>query len=295
MKGSIRIGGALVLAILIVGVSLYSREKSFQSLNAEGTMVTQTFIRGYIEPIDSDGDGISDWEENLAARTFDAIATPTSSAEKAEIQPYEEPTTFTGKFSEAFFKDYLEGKMAGRNYSDDPTELVDKAVAAIETNATSKRYSPSELIIDPDATSDVREYGNKIMQVVIAHATTNENEAEILKRALDANDQSILEDLRPIRKAYEGMISGTLLLPVPQPMIQSHIELLNAYEGILTDIKAMQVAFEDPLLGLARIRLYETDAKALYAAFQGLNREFGRRGIIYTKDEPGSYFNYFGI
>ena len=82
-------------------------------------------------------------------------------------------------------------------------------------------------------------------------------------------------------------------IAVPEPLVDAHVELLNAFEAILTDIEAMQVAFSDPLYALARIRNYENDGRALFTAFQNIALVLKANGAIYANDEDGAFFYLF--
>jgi hypothetical protein len=123
VTGTIRIGGALVLGILIVLVSLRVSAKGDDS-SSEDTLALTAPARTYIESQDSDGDGVKDWEEVLQERFIDSVsATSSENLGFNTTEEYVPPTTLTGKFSEAFFQDYLDGKVQGVDYSD-PLSLL---------------------------------------------------------------------------------------------------------------------------------------------------------------------------
>lgn len=259
----------------------------------EGFIVAAAPERAPIENLDSDGDGIADWEESLGKRAFEAISTPTSTI-LSEEEEYEAPTTLTGKFSEAFLKDYFEGKVKGTDFSD-PSALVDGAVKAIDSSARSKRYSPLQVERIPTTPESVHAYGNRIAEIVAMHSIQNENEAVILQRALQADDPELLKELEPIREVYEKVIRDAILTPVPEVLVDEHVAFLNAAEAVKTDIMAMQVAFSDPLYTLARMRTYESDATALLTSLHGMAKTFAEVGVNFRNDELGAVFSMFII
>lgn len=290
MKGSIRIGGAVALGIIIVLGALHVKATSVPSQEAQ-VIVAVAPTREYIEVTDSDSDGIKDWEEGLGIK---AIPSPAPSDETENTEPYEEPTTFTGKFSEAFFQDYLQGKIDGQDFSD-PSALVGNAVSAIEENTRSKRHSRLELTIVPATFEAMREYGNRIPEIVVKYQTGSVNEVTILKQALDTNDATVLAGLVPIHDAYTGMIADMLRVNVPDTFVNTHLSLLNAYEAILTDVEAMQKAFDDPLYALARVRKYGEDVSSMANSFKVMGETLGGNGITYANDELGAFFYLFDI
>ncbi len=119
------------------------------------------------------------------------------------------------------------------------------------------------------------------------------NEASILAQALEMNDPEILIRLIPIRESYEHILADSLLIPVPQSLAEVHLDLVNTYEAILTDIRAMEQAFADPLYTLARMKRYEDDALALVYAFANILIEIKASGVIYANDEPGAFLYLF--
>ena len=290
MKTYVRIGGALALGILIILGALSVQENGGREALAGQVIVSQEPNRTYIEMSDTDNDGVANWEEDLRTGVFETIDTPAQNSE--ENEPYVPPTTFTGKFSEAFFKDYMEGKMNGADFTD-PTEFIGKAVGAIDANTQSKKHSRLELTMVPDSEEAIHEYGNQIALSLKSDSPATENEAAILQRALTANDPTILEKLAPIHKGYSKYIAKTLRIEVPLSFVDEHLQLLNAYEAILTDIEAMQIAFTDPLYSLARVRGYEDDAKMLFNTLQNISKSLNEGGAVYENSEAGAFFYLF--
>lgn len=290
MTGYLRIGGALTLGVIIVLTAfLMIRNNSNAPAQLKGGLEVAP-SRSYIEPTDTNGDGVPDWENGFTDRIFETIETPTST--DSVDAGYEPPVTFTGKFAEAFFKDYMSTKMSGADLSD-PTELVNNAVTAIETNTAPKTHSPLDIEMVPDSMESMREYGNAVTQVIQRYSLQNTNEAVILSRALEENDPEVLTELESVKAAYANFIANTLNIPVPESLAEEHLKLLNAYEAIYTDIAAMQLAFTDPLYSLARVREYQNDATTLGKTLQSIGKELKDKGIIYAKDETGSFFYIF--
>ena len=294
MKNTYRIGGALAIGIVVILGAFYMKD-GLRADEANGVVVVANAPnRDYIESQDSDSDGIPNWQESLTGKAYTTITTPTSTISVSEDTVYTPPTTLTGKFSEAFFQDYMDGKIKGQDFSD-PTAFVTNAVTAIEQNAQSKRHSRAEIQIIPDSKEAIRAYGNQIAEIIQKYPVPQVNEGTILQKALMANDPEILTALIPIRTAYVGMIADTLRMDVPESFALLHVDLLNVYEAILTDIEAMQVAFIDPLYTLARTKGYEADTVTLFTVLKNMNSELTKNGITYTNNEVGAFFYLFDI
>lgn len=292
MKGTFRIGGALVFGILMVLGALYVQNGNLTTEAGSLAVVTDAPERSAIKTTDADMDGIPDWEESLQDKVIKTIETPTSTSDLPTEEEYVPPTTFTGKFSEAFFEDYLKGKIDGQDFSD-PTAFVGTAIQAIEQNTKSKQYSRLEFMLIPSSKEALRTYGNRIAEIIKTHSINNKNEVIILQEALATNDPKKLEDLKPIYDVYTKIIADTLRMEVPESLGTQHAELLNAYEAIRTDVEAMQIAFTDPLYALARVKTYENDALQLYRAFETIAATLSQNNVTYTTEESGAFFYLF--
>lgn len=293
MKGPLAIGGAFILGGLII-LCAFAVKNSADAENSGKVVVAKAPVRTPIEARDSNNNGVQDWEESLQARIYKTIDTPTSTFEVDLGEPYTPPETFTGKFSEAFFKDYMEAKMKGQDFSD-PSAFVGTAVKAIDQNTQSRRYNRLELKLVPTTPESIRTYGNRVAEIMKIHSIDNEPETYILQKALTANDPKMLAELEPIRNVYTKTIADTLVMEVPDAFADMHVDLLNANEAIELDISAMQVSFTDPLYSLARVKNYTGDAKALFESLSAIREKITNEGISYGNDEPGAILYLFTL
>lgn len=294
---NVRIGGAIVLGIAVVAMAFYAREDETNDVaavnNVGAVAVVDTTSRHYIETVDSDGDGIMDWEEELQNKIFDAIPEPILLEDgDAGTTTFTEPETFTEQFAQTFFQDFMQAKIDGTP-PENQSELLAAAITSIEQHSQSRIYGRADIIVIEGDTVSIREYGNKIADIISSYAIEKRDEGAILAQALERNDPELLKELEPIREVYENAISETLLVPVPEVLIDRHLDILNTYQAVLADIGAMEEVFHDPLYTLARMKRYEDDARGLHNAFLNMNTELIRMGITYANDEPGVLFHLF--
>jgi|GEM_PF-1098395 len=290
MNDKVRIAGAVGVGVIIIALAF---QLSLRNAESQGAAVITAPPREVIVDHDVDSNGTPDWEDHLAQNVFKTITLPSSSSTvSANTTGYVPPTTLTGKFSEAFLQDYLQGKMDGKDFSD-PTAFIDTAVSAIEQNAQSIRHTTADVTSVPTTQESLRTYGNALQEIANRYApsTPPENEMAILERALTTNDPQALQGLTPIAEGYQHIITDTLHMSVPNTLVGVHLAILNGYEDVYTDIQASQQAFTDPLYTLARTRNYETHVKSLLTAYVTLAHTLADQGIVYTSDEPGAFYN----
>lgn len=294
MKGYIRIGGSLTLGIAVILGALYVREHADSAPSNEAAVVAETPTRTYIEATDSDGDGTMDWEESLQARVFESIATPTST-DASSTESYVPPTTLTGKFSEAFIKGYLSEKKRKGDINTDlsdteRTEFINSAIAAAEENVAVKEYTPADIHIVPTTQESLRAYGNDVMNTMIHNPIRDMNVLLILTKAIEENDEKAIEEISTNEAAYANVVAESLLIEVPEQLVETHLDLLDSYEALHADLLGMQYAFDDTLLSLMHVRRYPEDNMKMLAALKTIKTTLSAAGIYYEKKEPGSLF-----
>ncbi len=294
MKGYIRIGGSLTLGIAVILGALYVRAHTDAQTSGGVAVVAGTPARTYIEATDSDSDGIKDWEESLQARVFESIATPTST-DASSTEPYVAPTTLTGKFSEAFIKGYLNEKMTKGDPNVNLTEeeraaFIQSAILAAEQTVTTKHYTPADILIVPTTPESLRAYGNNIMNTMVRNPVRDMNVLLILTKAIEEGDEDVLVEIGANEATYAKVISESLLVEVPEQIVETHLALLDSYEALRADLLGMQYAFDDTLLSIMHVRRYPEDNMKLLASLKKIKQTLSAASIYYEKKEPGSLF-----
>lgn len=289
-KFPIGIVSAGVLGVMLIIGSLYVSVQNMDELPANS--VTSTTLRQPIEIRDENNNGIPDWEESVRDKIFKSIETPTSTALTVDSADYTPPTTLTGRFSEAFLQDYLEGKMSGEDFSN-PEAFIASAIQAVDDVIQSNRHTRAVLTIIPTTPETIRNYGNELVAITDRHAIPHDHELQIMQSAAEKNDPAILKQLTPIHTAYRRIIDDSLAMPVPDIFAQEHVALLNAYESVFTDIASMEHLFTDPLLALARLHAYTNNIEVLFGSLRAIGAKLDANNIAYTNTEPGAFFYIF--
>jgi hypothetical protein len=289
-----RIGGSLALGIAVILGALYVRAHSDGASPQEAAVVAESTTRSHIETTDSDGDGIMDWEESLQAHVFESIAVPTTT-DASSTEPYVPPTTLTGKFSEAFLKGYLNEKIAkgdtNINLTDaERADFINSAIAAAEQNTEVKHYTPVDIHIVPTSDESLRKYGNDIMNTIIKNPVKDINVFLILSKAIESNDPKILNEIKINEQIYKKVVADSLLIDVPEKLVETHIELLDSYEALQSDFAGMQLTFDDTLYSLMHVRRYGDDNIKMLAALRSIKKTLMEAGVFYDKNEIGSLF-----
>ena len=285
MSGSQRkISGALLAgAALIAGALLIRSYGDTNTATVKETVVVAAPERKAIKVTDNNADGIPDWQEALLITgTLDIASTPRS---------FDEPDTLTEKFALDFFQDMVRAETYGA-FGDTPEELVIDASNKLAAQAVDVLFVTKDILISSDNSPEaLAAYGENIARITTLYPdTSQENEAVVLARALRSQNPTELEVLDIKLEIYENILRDTKALAVPATLQKEHLDLLNSYQAVLSDIQAMRTAFTDPMLTLLRMKRYEEDTLGMATSFKNLYKKLIASGATWEADSVVSPF-----
>lgn len=284
---ALAVGAGLILVAYLLradgfdGLLLWSADKEMVETTPTITPAT-TFNRQTIEIVDSDGDGLRDWEEELIG----AGATTSTST-------YQPPTTVTGQFGISFIRDIILSKQAG-TLAEESDGLVARAIQSLEREAVNLLYTKADIQIHSDNSFEqIATYGNAVGEILAVDEKPVRNELEIIESALLAKTEAELAELDPIIASYSRMRDGLLALAVPSDLADVHLELINYTDAAVNNITALRQVFTDPLPALLRLGRHQSDVAGIYLALSKLNIFILDNGIIFRENEPGKILHTF--
>lgn len=252
---------------------------STAEVTTDTVQVARPAQRPYIDVVDSDGNGIPDWQEALQRTEPLTVPNATSS--------YEAPETLTDQFALEFFEQYMRGERYGA-FGTNPEELVQQSGNVLANQAKDQPITRSQVSVSTNTSTEaLATYGEQIAAIIDTHSRTDtEQELIVVDRAIRLNDRTELEKLDPIIEVYENILADTLRLAVPQSYVTEHLILVNAYQAVLNDIKVMRISFDDPMRALLRIQRYQEDIDGMYNAVVGLYEKLRGAGITWEEGSP---------
>ncbi len=280
-KSQKRISGALLAgAALIAGALLIRSYSNTDNVSIkEAVVVVEAPQRSAIKVTDQNGDGVPDWQEALLVSGSLEIASTTTN--------FKEPETLTEKFALDFFQDMVRAENYGA-FGDTPEELVLEASNELAAHAVDVLFEPSDILTSPDnSLQSLSSYGELVARITTLYVDpSGENEAVVLERALRDQDPSVLVALDIKIEVYKNILRDTKALTVPTDLQKEHLDLLNSYQAVLSDIQAMRTAFTDPMLTLLRMKRYQGDAEGLNTALTTIFTKLRTAGATWQADSP---------
>jgi hypothetical protein len=302
---------SLVLAVLLVGGAWYlSADDSLSSRKVAG----DTKANYAVSDIDSDDDGLKDWEERLwrtdsknpdtdgdgtsdgnevATSRDPAVAGPNDSTKEVVLSrnrgikaiTEDKSLNVSEAISRAIFSSYLSTKT---NAGASTNEAEALAILLAEKLPKSKNYTLSDLNISSANTKEAYKlYGNSLATALQSGDTSLESELTIFARAVETKDKQELKKLDVVIINLEGIISGALRAPVPVASAQLHLSLVNYFEAVKYDLSGMKLIFDDPTLAFLALNSYQTDTQKLLENLGALKKVVQESGAIFGSKEAG--------
>jgi hypothetical protein len=324
-KRTIYIGLACALAVgSIVFAYLYSPKKNNQgNMQVAASISAPTFQTTEEYNIDSDNDGLKDWEETLWGSDknnadTDGDGTPDGAEIKASRNPLvkgpkdainnkvassisgtepdapEEKLTTTDKFTRDLFAAYMSMKQAGKTLTPEiENQLIESFIVRNAIGAPKNTlYLQTDFRINNDeSAAALKAYGNTMGDILSHNKTrTDKPELAVIEEALDAQDPNALAEIDSILSSYQKTLQEMRGVRVPISVAELHAKLATDLAGIIAGVEGMKKVFSDPAATLVALDSYQKSAEDAEADFLNVKQYFSQRGISFDQKESGYMF-----
>jgi hypothetical protein len=278
---SFAFGSALVLAAYTF--SDFGEPTAQGNVDASlGVVAARAPERQYIPTTDSNNDGVPDWQEVL--QTTEPIVVP------EEPIAYEAPESLTGSFALNFFESYIRNKSFGE-FGNSPEQFINSARESLTEEVRDELYTINDISPTRDNSIEAwRRYANQMASIVIngPDEGTDRNELLIVEEAMSTGNMAVLQELEGIIRYYQVIREQFLRTTVPSDLAVEHLDLINATNAVLQNIRGFRQAESDPLYALMRLQRYQADVDTFYQAILNLQQKISARGVTFGPDEPAA-------
>lgn len=312
---TLRIGGALVVALLLVGASYVLSGPSFLSSRIVGAESTDELLTAYAAK-DSDNDGLPDWQESLygtnpskpdtdedgvsdgdAAKQgllstqkllTDRTAEPISAEDIPGVSA--KPGTMTDDFSKIFFERYM-SSWSGQPLTDkEQQDLLSTLLGEFSEMARKKLESPytaASVHVSNDVS--VLSYAASVESIILSNNVKRgeENPIDLAQAFIEEEDGSAKAKLSRLSSAYRGIANGLLAAYVPPSLAEEHLLLLRSFDTLARATASVGAYDEDPLAVLGALALLQPVASDSVQAFTDISTEILKTGEP-AKGTPGA-------
>ena len=268
---------------------------------------------------DSDGDGLSNWEEALwgtnpnspdsdgdgtgdgieiAARRNPLVNAANDTLETYPIVPSDEAagegeSTRSDAVSRTFMSHLYQIGTEGNPTIEDIAVLEDIISNEVTQNIPYSTYGEEDIVVDDSTESSVllRTHANTLASFIAAYDKLGAPyEVTIITNAIESGDLSRLSDLKRFVTFFTDMHDALLVLSVPSSLIDTHLEILNTLQTMTMSLTYINDMSGDTVIGLTGLTTYQTSLTRMEYAVQSLVGILSDASLTFSENESGSMF-----
>jgi|GEM_PF-6810273 len=295
------VAGAMMIAVLVTAVSyIIDGDDDGQAQSSQRALVVAA-EREAIAELDTDRDGIPDWEENLwgtdpnsadsdgdgknDSRESLAMAVEGSvaaSSSNVERKPFvdEDETNATRALAREYFGSLMSATQVGDRSISEVHQgfIADRALDKAKDVAEVERYRvPPEHIVTSTAVTNYEYISAMSLVTEDLYVNAPGNNTEYFFDWLQHDDEDARENMYSFIAHANPIIDRMTTLTVPEDLVMVHERLVNAYVNYLHDYEAVANIKEDPIQGIIGVQRYLARGTAIAHAqqqFYAMQREF---------------------
>lgn len=277
------LGLVIFLVLKLVNIKTSTRQK-----------IQNIATRDVIEELDSDNDGLKDWEEALWGMDFEKADTDDDGildgqeveiirTELKESDGYVEvdevPDTETEKIARQLLTVALNvNKTSGENLSQDQVNsLAEGFIQSVKPNMISL-YSLSDLQIS--TTKTAQSYYDEMSKELAFLNTIPTNELSIFELAISTKKEEKLKELESIIKIYTSVPEKILDNQIPSEVAEDHLAYINALTQKAIALASMIQYFEDPIIAFRGVQEYGIADDNIVSSSQKITDYFKKNNIV---------------
>jgi len=279
---------------IAIGVIVFFGLRLINARTRVSQNIQSIATRQIIEELDTDNDGVKDWEEGLWG--LDANNPDTDGdgildgqeveARKREIQNsddfvdvLEEPKTETERLARQLITVALNINQAtgGQISQEELANVVSGFVTGIEPSLFTP-YQLSDIRISQTQTA--QNYYQEMTKTIGYLSRYQGTELGIFERAISSNKEKIVKELEPIIIAYSEAPKKVLDKEIPSQIAKAHVDYLNALNQKAVALFSLIQYFKDPIIAVRGINEYVIAEQNLTDASDSIKSYLQNNGIV---------------
>ncbi len=292
---------AIILAfIIILGARYYTKNQTLSYTNnapvSNALIANPSDLVPQVDAtIDSDNDGLPDWEESLYGtdpKKADTDGDGTSDGEEVKLgrnplvkgpndkiagDDVEKSSTITATdgsdkltatdaFAQGFFVKYSQLQQQGTTVtSDNAGQIASDYLQSTQLPAVKTTlYTKNNLSLVSTDQASLKAYKQNLVVLMNKYwPNAQNNEVNILQQAFSSESQTVdgptLAKLQPVIDAYIKVRDGMLAMSVPTLAESLHLGVVNSLSTYITTLQMILPAVDDPVTALSGLNVYQSN------------------------------------
>lgn len=242
---------------------------------------------GELTAKDTNGNGITDWEEKLwgldpTALYTDGVPNKTIIEQKKlalGITDSTEPENETDALARELFSITAALGDSGQLTDEELATVGERLADSVEFGNTVNTYSLKDVRTVSTTTTSLNAYYNNFSTLAAKHADMG-SEIETFVQALETGDTSSLYSFSMIQNDYDRYARELIALEVPIGVQKTHLDITNSIYGLSMAVKYMGEFADNGANALAGVTLYKIHDARLVLATNELHAYFVKYGIL---------------
>lgn len=268
----------LLVALFLILTALGSLWYLGTRVAEQGALST----RSQVEQVDTDGDGLKDWEEELWQTMVNKADTDgDGTTDGQEVERRRDPSR-AGPNDE--LEDSYKQATAQLRNTIITTEVPVLNVEPGDVALPSTQYTPADLHITlNDTLADTTKYANAYRQIIADYtASTTANVPQLLFTYLEDGNQAKLAEINSIKVVSASTVRRLAALDITLGGTYWHLNLLNNLAGLTELIYNISQADTIPSLALASAQLYPSRYLLVVKSLLAMNKYFTDQKVKFT-------------
>ena len=254
----------IICFLAVVAVSIYAYDKPALSVpqkTSDQDVNTTVFAAGTSTNTDA-------WRSQFISSTTGQQGKNTANGTSSKL------TNITENLSKDFLSSFAALKQADMiSNTDIVNQATNNIISADLSSITQKTYTIKDIRIVPTSKTSLNSYSASISDLLNSYSpSTTTSEFAIIQGFISNNDPAILSAILPILKEQKRIMTGLLLTPTPELLIENDLALVNGVGSLISASELLQVADTDPIKSLAGSSLHINGAQNVTDSLSKINK-----------------------
>jgi len=257
--------------------------------DTENTQTTEDILQSDEYTIDTDSDGVKDWEETLLGldpnnpdsngdgiTDGEEIAQAKKNFEAGTISDTSSASsTQTDAIAREIFGAYIQSKQQGAYDEDSFDFIIAQATNSQFTYRSTGNYSANDVLTTSDvSTSRTLQYEKDFQDAILPVIDISEYELTTYGRAIETGDLEEFKKLTYAAGVYESIAQTLIEMTVPEDAVKPHLDLINSFSNFANTLTIMGSNPEDPMLTFVATRNFIEGEDAIRTAYSQMDIYF---------------------